>query len=166
MTVASGTALAKDVEPLSSGARVRVSLAGTGGKHVGTLLVLDDQNVTLRVADRLNGVVVPRSDIARLAVSTGHGSRGKNALWGMLIGAGAGAVIGIAGGATGDSSEKTKSAVESGLVLAFLGAPVGGLLGAAIPPGERWKDVPLDRVRVGVGRAGKRSVTIFATLTF
>ena len=52
------------------------------------------------------------------------------------------------------------------LAAAALGAPIGALIGLAIPPAERWSEVRLDRLRVGFSRSGAHGVTIYATLKF
>jgi hypothetical protein len=45
-------------------------------------------------------------------------------------------------------------------------APVGALIGLAIPPGERWRDVPLDSVEVSLRPVPGRGAGVFVTVAF
>lgn len=55
--------------------------------------------------------------------------------------------------------------IGAGVAVA-LGAIIGALVGLAIPPGERWKDVPLDKVRVSVRVVPGRGAGVFLTVGF
>jgi hypothetical protein len=160
-----GGLLAGDVVPLASGTPARVTLSAGGERLQGTLVALGEGDVALKVSGRTDVVLLRREDITALAVSAGQRSRARGALYGTIIGAGVGALVGVVGGAADSpSGEKTLGATESALVLAFLGAPVGALVGLAIPPGQRWKNVPLAGIRVSFapvrGRGGAVSLTI------
>jgi hypothetical protein len=166
--VAAGAAAglpAEEVARVAPGSRARVTPAAGGERLIGTVVAVDDRTLSLRIQDRMDVLVLQREEIARLAISQGRRSRGRGALYGAIIGAGVGAAIGVVGGVGSNSSgdEKTKGTVESGLVLAFLGAPVGALVGLVLPPGERWMELPPRRIQVRLapvhGRGGAVSVT-------
>jgi hypothetical protein len=115
-------------------------------KVVGTIRRVDDQSVTLDVPGRNEPVSILREKIARLDVSDGPRSRGIDA----AIGAGIGAGIGAAGGALTNSGGHDHF-VSTGAVVGFcavLGAGLGALIGVAIPPGERCKEMSATRYRI------------------
>jgi hypothetical protein len=129
MCVAVTAVPAHDIAPPLRGARLRLTLATGDRPLVGAFLALDASTLTLQVPGRTDAMAVGRDGITRVEVSEGHRSRGTGALYGTLIGAGAGAVIGVVGGAAGNpSGEKAQGAVEGGLILAVLGAPLGALV--------------------------------------
>ncbi len=131
---------------LTPGMRVRVRAPDiSSSKVVGTVIRVDDQSVTIDAPGRSEPVSVLREKIARLDVSTGRRSRWVDA----AIGAG----IGAAGSALACSASETKhSIVNNGDVTAgcaLLGGLLGAGIGAAIPPGEHWNEMPATRYRVG-----------------
>jgi hypothetical protein len=164
LSFAAASLLAEDVARLAPGVRVRATLAAGGGRVVGTVLALDDKNLKLQIQERADPIVLRREDVTSLAVSDGHRSRGKGALYGTIVGAGAGALTGVVGGIAGNSSSdsRARGAIEGGLLLAFLGAPVGALVGLAIPPAERWKELPPERFRLSLApvRGGGAAVSL------
>ena len=85
-------------------------------------------------------------------LGTGSSAR-KGAGIGLLIGAATGAVIGFASGDDGPgwfSFTAEEKAALGAVGLGGLGAVIGLIAGAA-SSGERWEEVPLDRVRVSFG---------------
>ena len=85
----------------------------------------------------------------------GTGSRArKGAGIGLLVGAATGAVFGLASGDDTNCSFFCFTAGEKATLgavgLGGLGAVIGLIAGAA-SSGERWEEVPLDRLRVSVG---------------
>jgi hypothetical protein len=115
-------------------------------KVVGVLKTATKDVVTVVRADG-STIVVPREATATLERADGRRSRRRTAGFGFLIGAGGGAGIGYAVGATchstgflGCLSEPGASAL-GGLIL---GGGAGALVGALIPPAERWVVVPAD----------------------
>jgi hypothetical protein len=135
-------------QSLAPGMRVRI-LAPDISPHkvIGTIDQVSDESMTLEVRGRSGPVSVPREKILRLDVSDGSRSRGVDA----AIGAGIGAGVGAAGGALagGSGHGHLVSSGEVAAVCAVLGGALGALIGAAIPPGEHWKEIPAARYRVG-----------------
>ncbi len=132
---------------LTPGMRVRVLAPDISpSKVVGTISRVDNRSVTIDVPGRSEPVSVLREKIARLDVSDGPRSRGVDA----AIGAGIGAAVGAAGCAAGNGSGQGHI-VSTGAVAGFcalLGGGLGALIGAVIPPGERWKEISATRYRI------------------
>jgi hypothetical protein len=131
---------------LTPGMRVRILTPGISpSKVVGTINSVDDQSVTIDVPGRAEPVSVPREKIARVDVSSGRRSRWVDA----AIGAG----IAAAGGALACSASETKHSIVNNSDVtagcALVGALLGAGIGAVIPPGERWNEMPATRYRVG-----------------
>ena len=132
---------------LTPGMRVRI-LAPEVSPHkvIGTVQRVSEDSVTLDVPGRNEPVSVLREKIARLDVSDGPRSRGVDS----AIGAGIGAAVGAAGCAAGNGGGQGKI-VSTGAVAGFcalLGGGLGALIGAVIPPGERWKEISATRYRI------------------
>jgi hypothetical protein len=146
---ASGSAAGEEAPldlSLTPGMRVRILAPGISpSKVVGTINRVDDQSVTIDVPGRAEPVSVPREKIARVDVSSGRRSRWVDA----AIGAG----IVAAGGALACSASETKHSIvnnsDTTAACALVGALLGAGIGAVIPPGERWNEMPATRYRVG-----------------
>lgn len=131
---------------LTPGMRVRVVAPDISPSDlVGTISKVDDQSVTIDVPGRSEPISVLREKIARLDVSAGRRSR-----W---VDATIGAALVAAGGALACSASETKHSIVSNTDVtagcALAGALLGAAVGAAIPPGERWNEMPANRYRIG-----------------
>ena len=166
LSLAAAVALADDTVPLASGSRVRVTVPTGGGQLVGTVLALDDKNLTLQVSGKTDTTVLLREDITQLEVSAGRRSRGRGALIGAGIGAGIGGLIGLASGNDDRSSFIRLTAVEKALIAAVVFAPIGALIGVAVPPAERWKELPKDRIRLSFVRVRGRGAGVSLAFVF
>ena len=144
---ASASAADDDVplqQSLAPGMRVRILAPGVSpSKVIGTVEKVSNDSVTLNVPGRDEPVSVLREKIARLDVSDGPRSRGVDA----AIGAGIGAVGGALSNGSGNGHIVSTGAVAG--FCALVGAGLGALIGAAIPPGEHWKEMSATRYRVG-----------------
>jgi hypothetical protein len=166
--IASGTILllaasgagAQDLVAVAPGQRVRLTLDDSnseGSSLVGEAVALDDSRMTLRVSHRKELVVVPRPRIKQLELNTGRRSRGRKALIGAAVGTAIGVVVGLDSYGGGDETfSKSGSAMIGGVMLGTLGA----LVGVALPPGERWKTVPMTRVHLALTPARGRGAAI------
>ena len=67
LLLAAGAALADDAVQLASGTRVRVTVRTGGGRLVGTVLALNDKNLTL-----LGGVIPKRKLCCHFSMATGE----------------------------------------------------------------------------------------------
>jgi hypothetical protein len=146
----SAEASADPTPQLALGDRIKVETTATHRDRVGTFVALDDSTLSFRPSQSEVAIEIHRSDIAALSVATGQRSRWRKALFGFGIGAVSGFLLGYA---QGDDEHGAWdffwfTAEEKGLVLAAVFAPVGGIIGLALRPGERWSEVPLDVVRV------------------
>lgn len=128
---------------LNAGDRVRV----TTGARVITARTLTIDAAALTISSGpADTTAVPWTAIRRLDVSAGRDSRAGRAVIGGVVGLVAGGAVGLvlgngrkSGGTWGgeDEGELTSS------VFGFLGAAVGGLIGAAVTPPEKWRQVML-----------------------
>jgi len=130
-----------------------VRVTTESGPWIGTLVHQDTSGLTLHgpgLSDS-SAVTIPLDRVRQLEISVGHRS---NAGRGALIGLGAGAATGLAlgiGCASSDSFFQCSGSqvVESTVVLGFIGAGVGGLVGLA-SSSERWEKVPAGPVHVSL----------------
>lgn len=132
--------------------RVRLTLAGTGERIAGRVVPSTPDSVMLSVADTM--AVISRARIARVEVPSGHGAR--RILPGMLIGLGAGVIVGGAAGlACQDPDCPAEMPVYLGAAAGGAGMIVGGAIGAFSRAVE-WKDVdaPTPALSVGPARGG------------
>jgi hypothetical protein len=85
-----------DIMKVDTGSRVRIAAPVFGPKkEVGTVLSLTRDTLVLRRGASTAFQSVATSDITALEVSSGtHTNKAKGALWGLLIGAGGGAILG------------------------------------------------------------------------
>jgi hypothetical protein len=121
---------------------------------VGTFVRWSDD--TLLVLSNGNTLALPLDAVTRLDVSRGRKTNtGKGAEIGFLLGGVVGAVIGYAsyeeceGVCFGDFGSGF-AAFVGGLVGGLGGGAVGALIGSSTKT-DRWREVPLDRVRVSLG---------------
>ena len=85
-----------DVIQVDTGSRVRIAAPVFGPeKKVGTVVSLTRDTLLLRHGAKPNFQPVATSEITALEVSNGtHTRKAKGALWGLLVGAGSGAILG------------------------------------------------------------------------
>jgi hypothetical protein len=156
----------------SLGARIRATTASA--RVVGTLLGQDA--VMLRIErEPGNQVMVPVREITNLEQGRRR-SRGRGALIGLAVGAVGGAIYLIAdNGASGSACPpesficfdepffSDRAAAAIGAV--FFGG-VGALVGALIPPGEKWEPVSFRGASVSVTPARGRGAALNVSLSF
>ncbi|MEA2766654.1 MAG: hypothetical protein QOK07_3058 [Gemmatimonadaceae bacterium] len=85
-----------DILRVDTGSRVRIAAPVFGSKkQVGTVVSLTRDTLVLRQGANTSFQSVATSDITALEVSSGkHTNKAKGALWGLLVGAGGGAILG------------------------------------------------------------------------
>jgi hypothetical protein len=169
--------LAAQTEPLVLvGKRVRITIPDTMGTSepptsarplvvIGQLVAFNDSTMSVRNEAGSADVTLARARVQRLEVSTGS-TRGVSAMYGALIGLGAGGILGYAAG--DDCSDREFICFpqeETAVAGAFLGAALGGLIGLLVGHGERWQDTALP-ARVSVVPIGTRSISLTSTLRF
>lgn len=148
--------------PVIVGSRIRL-LAPTvvTGRIEGVLIHLDEQALLVGGADR-PPTSVPRQAIERLEVKTGR--RGHK-LMGMLIGAGAGALLGIANPCVAMVGCDPRNTGGAALIDGLAGAGWGAGIGALIRT-DRWSTVPPESVRVRLGPARGGGVRLSMSVGF
>lgn len=114
------------------------------GKFVGSITDFNSDKLTV-VLDGGPTAIVHRDLVAGLEVGVDRGSRGKHALIGTGVAILIGGALGFASGSDNpDFMEFSRG--EGALAGAILSAPIGALIGAAMPAGMSWKTVPLEQV--------------------
>jgi len=137
-----------------------VSSRGGSDWIVGKLLVADADYLTLAAEGR-GSMRVPRTAVERLEVSRGR-SRGKPA----LIGAGIGAVVGLAWGVIEHSRCESRGEWFCDLAYGFpvLTVPAGALVGLAIGR-ERWVETSPTSLKVCF-MPTRGGIRVLGSLTF
>ncbi len=167
---ASADLFAQQEPPVAPGDRVRVSRLGTVPPLVSTVLAFKADTLVLDAEDRVAPLEVPLSLVKKVEVSRGQKSNAvSGALWGGLVGAAFGAILGVAAWSGSDSDDfisfgPEAVAVGAG-VLGGVGAGVGLLIGAATRS-DRWEEVPLDRLRVNMVSRRNGGLAIRLSLAF
>jgi hypothetical protein len=136
-------AVPEPVLAVDAGSRVRIAAPVFGSKkQVGTVVSLTNDTLVLRQGANTANRSLATSDITSLEVSRGtHTRKARGALWGTLIGAGTGGVLGYAlykepkcqtqGGCfiiigpDSKGSNAAFSAVAGGIVGALIGTLIG-----------------------------------------
>src|SRR5688572_31750361 len=80
-----GVASAQMDQPVSRGARVRVTPSTSSRVVVGQLIAVSDSVLVVRSRRDGNEIMIPRAEVLRLEVSRGT-NRGESALRGALLG--------------------------------------------------------------------------------
>jgi hypothetical protein len=114
--------------------------------------------------------LVPLASVERVDVSRGF-TRGNPALiWGgAAVGTGVGvavAVDALSEDCVGDLCELNKLAVLAIPTFGGIGAMAGWLVGVPFFKFERWRKVPLDRLRVSVAPQRDGRLRLGASITF
>lgn len=143
-------ALAEDSSSgVSSGARVRLTVASVSGHRlIGTLVRQDE--ISLDIAHDGSVSSVPLKSIAKLEVSAG---RKRRTMAGALCGAALGIGLAVFGSCTGDDCALFRSLAV--VVLVPAGAGIGALVGSAIRT-ERWQTVPTVPPQVAAASPGAK----------
>ena len=120
-------------------------------RSIGYVQSVDDNTLLIRAEANDAELAIPRSSIAQVWMVEGK----KGNFWpGFGVGLLAGGVIGAAIGSTQEFCLIWSGCGESATGIGVLiGAPAGALLGGVVGlliRSDRWAEVPLDRVRVGV----------------
>ena len=154
----------KSVSPIAVGTRVRLRAPTVvSGRIEGMVIEMDESSLLIGVNDRVP-LRVSRQAISQLDVSTGQH---RQALKGMIMGAGIGlAVFALTGAAyQGDESSSARdwaSFLGTGLAGGALwGAGIGALIKT-----DRWSAVPLERVRVGLAPTQRGGVRLSLSVRF
>lgn len=159
---------ASDPSLVPLGVRVRVSAPAVQARAiVGVLEGLRRDSLVLRDAAGEGRLAVPLGAVDGLAVSRGrHHHVGRGVFIGALAGAVGGSIAALAACHANPCDEYTGLAVFGlGAAGALGGMGLGAVVGALVP-GERWEDVPLDRLRVGFTAPPRPSVGLGLSLPF
>ena len=128
----------ENLEQLASGQEVQVVLTNAKS-YRGQLQTVGDDALVLRLAT--GDQTFERQNVLRVS-TRGRGHRGRNALIGLAVGAGAGVIVAVASPELGTGKCAQGSCVDAGVVsmVGFLGGALGAGLGAAMPT-RGWHDV-------------------------
>jgi small nuclear ribonucleoprotein (snRNP)-like protein len=127
-----------NLKQLAPGQQVQVVL-NDAKSYRGQLQTVGDDALMLRLAT--GEQTFERQNVLRVS-TRGKSHRGRNALIGLAVGAGAGVVVGVASPELGTGKCAQGSCVDAGTVsvVGFLGGVLGAGLGAAMPT-RGWHDV-------------------------
>ncbi len=135
------------------------------GRVEGTVVSMDEMSLTVSKDARVP-VKIPRQAVTELELSAG---RHRRALKGMLIGAGIGLAAGLAAPSLNcfdcSSSPTTSDKLAVGSLFALVGAAYGAGIGALVKS-DRWKHVPLERIRVSVARLPGHGLELLVSARF
>jgi len=148
--------------PITVGSRIRL-LAPTAvtGRIEGMVVQLNGSSLLVAGNDR-TPVSVSRQAITQLEVSTG---RHRQTLKGMCIGAGLGALFGVANPCIAMVGCDERNRGEAALIYGLSGAAWGAGIGALIKR-DRWSAVPLDQLRLTLVPTPGRGVSGSVSLSF
>jgi hypothetical protein len=136
-----------DLQSLFPGQRVRIAAPGVApGNVVGSISKLDTDSVTVDMSGRHQSISVPRDKILSVDVSEGPRSRWVDLGIGAGTGFAAGAVFGLVAQGRSRTGFVSDGAVAA--VCGLLGGGLGALIGATIPPGERWHRLSTSSYRI------------------
>lgn len=148
---------------LAPGLRVRVTTASSGRPLTGTIQSTDD--AVLDVISEGRATRVRRDQVTRLEVGVGcKDYTVKGGIVGGLAGFAAGVAY-LAGDQSCPEPHCGEWDIFMPVALGMVGTAAGAGAGWLIRP-EGWTDIPLDRVRVGVGRAPHRGVEVRVSFAF
>jgi RNase P/RNase MRP subunit p29 len=127
-----------NVKQLKPGQQIRVVL-NDAKSYTGQMGSVSDEGLVIRTGG--GEQTLERQNILRVS-SQGKSHRGRNALIGLAVGAGAGVVIGVASPELGQGKCAQGSCInaEAPTLTGFVGAAAGTALGAVLPTGG-WHDV-------------------------
>jgi hypothetical protein len=146
---------AGDQVRMSTGTRVRIKVSNKSESFVGNVLEIDDVRVTM-LTETDSQIDIPRNSIAKLEV---HNGKKRHTWLGLLIGAGAGAVLGAIEGPTCVGDECYTRAGNA--VVSALGGGLVGMLVGALVTTDRWIAIPTEHFHVQVnGRRGGAAVVL------
>lgn len=158
--IAVATMPAQTVQPVTTGARVRITAANTSpAVIVGQLIAVSDSALLIRKQLDSGEVAVPRSSVTRLEVSQGT-RRGATARTGGLIGLLIGGVLGYAAGDDCNDTDWVCFDRSSTMAMgASSGAGLGLIIGFIAGSTERWREsgVPM-QLSVAPTRVGSLSI--------
>ncbi len=165
--------LAQQAPPVAPGDRVRVTAPGIQSQRfVGTVIETGADTCLLKVEGRPAPLPLALAAVTQLEVSRGQANKGKTgAIIGGAVGAGIGVAVIISSYEEDCSSQLLSDLCEFGNAMALLsplalgvaGAVLGNVIGKSIES-ERWEEVPLDRLRVGLSPVTADGVAVFASL--
>lgn len=138
----------------AAGARIRVARPKAEWR-VGTLIALANDTLVVRWADDSATARLPVAQVSRMDVSRGSERRIMSRLGrGLVIGAAAGAFLGVVGGALEDCEGElfcigpAGGAVIGATAFGVTGAVIGAVTG--LRPSERWERARLNSGRVAL----------------
>lgn len=149
-----------------TGPRVRIVAPGISAAPIqGELLASDEATITIRTThgsllDSTYGktLTLPLPSVTRFERSVRPSRK--------LMGAAIGAIIGTAVGfAVLSQSESSGETGQSGAAIGIFALP-GGLIGAAVAPGERWVAEDQRQVRIGAAPATGRGIRMSWSVRF
>lgn len=129
--------------------RVKTNVPPTG-RRTGSYLGMSHDSLTFEIRGEAQRVAV--SDIASLEMSTGEKSRVPGTIVGAVTGALAGAWLGVTIDKASTDPRCTDYCDLTGGVIGFVVGAIGGAVAGYSWLGhEKWRDVPVESLRMSIG---------------
>jgi hypothetical protein len=127
-----------NLKQLAPGEQIRIVL-NDAKSYSGQFQSVSDDGIVLRLGKDTQ--TFERQTVLRVS-TRGNSHRGRNALIGLAVGAGAGVIVAVASPELGQGKCAQGSCINatSAMLAGFVGAAVGAGLGAVLPTGG-WHDV-------------------------
>jgi hypothetical protein len=172
---------AQELSTLSTGDRVRIKAPSFSWDQVsGNIVTINADTLVLKSKKQTSLLKVPLTYVTGLERANGKKRNTlKGAGIGLLIGAGVGALAGLAAGedcppsrsgSTGlyalDLCFSKGSMAAVGSVMAGVTGTVLGAVIGSFGQTDRWEDVPIDRIRLGILPQRQGGLAFSASVTF
>ncbi len=148
---------------IAPGDRVRVTAPSMDlDKGVGTVAALETETLVVSIEERADALEVPLAVVRKLEV---HRGQKRKTVTGATIGGLSTLAVGGVLMALWCSTEECDATGQAVWLLfsALPGAGIGALIGLAIQT-DRWENVPLDDIRVGLLPGTPHAVAVSGTL--
>ena len=161
---------------LSIGKRIRILAPGVVYRQtrdgrfypvLGTINALRRDTIVFESKRYDSLMAVPLSAIQKIEVS--KGKRPRVLLYGglgFLLGSAAGFVIGVADGEGGRNSDSHFLLCIERAVIGGLSGLLGGIVWSLTAPSEKWGEVPLDKLKIGLIPMRNQEFVITASISF
>jgi hypothetical protein len=142
---------ATDQTLLAPGMRVRIAAPEVlPHRLVGEISAIDEDTVTVESSASHMTVSIPRVKIDRVELSEGMRSRWVDGGIGAATGAATGAITCAEDNSHSSHGYVRVSTTAVAAACGVVGAGIGALIGALIPPGERWHRMATSSYRLSV----------------
>jgi hypothetical protein len=127
----------------------------------GTVKAIHADTIILEIDDLSDPMSIPIDVIKKLEIPAGKASIIK-----ILMGGCLGLLGGIAIGSIFSSANSEMDAIAAFYISCGAGLIAGLILGGIIPPYDHWKEVPLNRIKIGLSQLRDNGLRLEVSFTF